>query len=203
MKYRTVYLSSTIAIISILAYAIYAGQDRGILPLPDEMNTSIKGASMEPNIGIETTNRQAVAAILNDILANEYVLYTQTLNYHWNVKGPHFHDLHAMFREQYEQQLQRADDVAERVRSLGERAFGTLQEFSQRATIKEEPGVVPSAHIMIQNLLNGHETIIRLIRKDLQKVADQYGDLGTNNFLTDLMEKHEKTAWMLRATLQK
>lgn len=159
--------------------------------------------NMDINIGISTKNRKEVAKILNNILANEYVLYTKTLNYHWNVTGIVFHDFHALFLQQYEKLLDIADQVAERVRTVGEPAFGTMTEFMRHADIKEQPGTVPSASQMIKNLLADHETIIRLIRSDLQKIADTYGDLGTNNFLTEILEKHEKMAWMLRATAQK
>jgi len=164
---------------------------------------SSQGVSMEhTNIGISATNRIAVADILNTILDHEFVLYVKTLNYHWNVKGIIFHDFHALFKEQYEKLLDIADDVAERVRTLGLPAHGTMAEFSQ-SSLTEKPGAVPSAKQMIKNLLTDHETIIKLIRADLQKIADDLGDLGTNNFLTEIMERHEKMAWMLRATVSK
>lgn len=168
---------------------------------PQELS---QGENMEPKIGITTKNRKEVCAILNTLLSHEYVLYTKTLNYHWNVQGIVFHDFHALFKEQYEKLFNIVDDVAERVRTLGEPSFGSLTEFHKGSSkIKEQPGVVPSAHNMIKNLLADHETIIQLIRSNLQKIADAYGDLGTNNFLTDIMEKHEKIAWMLRATAHK
>ena len=157
---------------------------------------------MEANIGISAKNRKEVAKILNALLSDEYLLYTKTLKYHWNVQGIVFHDFHALFKEQYEQLLELADEIAERARALGEPAFGSMAEFLKHTHLKEEPGKIPDALGMIKQLLEDHETIIRQMRKDLETCAD-LGDMGTNNFLTDKMEKHEKIAWMLRATAQK
>ena len=157
---------------------------------------------MEANIGLSAKTRKEVAQILNELLADEFLLYTKTLNFHWNVHGIVFHDFHALFKEQYEQMLDIVDDVAERARSVGHSSFGTMTEFLKHTRLKEEPGKVPDALDMIKKLLADHEAIIRQIRKDLDTCED-LGDLGTNNFLTDLMEKHEKTAWMLRATATK
>lgn len=153
------------------------------------------------NIGIEEKNRKQIAEILNLILSNEYVLYTKTLNFHWNVEGKQFHDLHIFFKKLYEQLLDINDDVAERVRSIGFKAFGTLSEFIKNTTLTEEPNNYPAALSMIAILLADHEKIIQQIRLSLDVILN-LGDEGTNNFLTDLMEKHEKTAWMLRAHLQ-
>lgn len=165
---------------------------------------SEKGSHMEmTNIGISEKNRQKVGKILNTLLNNEFVLYVKTLNYHWNIKGIIFHDFHAMFKEQYEKLLDISDEIAERVRTLGLPAHGTMTEFTKGADLKEQPGVVPSATTMVKNLLHDHETIIVMMRDNLDAIATEYGDLGTNNFLTEIMEKHEKIAWMLRATLQK
>jgi len=162
-----------------------------------------QGTLMEKaHIGMTDKNRQEVGKILNALLDNEFVLYVKTLNYHWNVRGIIFHDFHAMFKEQYEALLDISDEIAERARALGVPAHGTMTEFLRNAHLKEAPGV-PSAVVMVKNLLNDHEAIIRMIRSVLQKIADAYGDLGTNNFLTEIMERHEKFAWMLRATLEK
>ena len=157
---------------------------------------------MEPNIGIVTKKRKEVAKILNELLADEYVLYTKTLKFHWNVQGIVFHDFHALFKEQYEALFDIADDIAERARTLGEPAFGTMAEFIKHSRLKEEPGKNPDAVGMIKNLLTDHETIIRQMRKDLE-TCQNLGDMGTNNFLTEIMERHEKKAWMLRATASK
>ncbi len=157
---------------------------------------------MEAHIGLTPKTRKEVAKLLNILLSDEYLLYTKTLKYHWNVQGIVFHDFHKLFLEQYEALLEFADDVAERARALGEPALGSMAEFLKHARLKEEPGKIPDALGMIKQLLADHETIIRNIREDLQ-TCEELGDMGTNNFLTDLMEKHEKIAWMLRATASK
>jgi len=154
------------------------------------------------NIGINKKNRDGVVEILNNILANEYILYTKTLNYHWNVFGMQFHDLHEFFKDQYEKLFQNTDDVAERVTTLGGRALGTVKEFLNLAQIKEST-TIPVAQDMIQNLLQDHEFVIQLLRNGLVEAQEKYSDAGTSNFLTDLMEKHEKLAWMLRVSLKK
>ncbi len=157
--------------------------------------------TMNPNIGLSDEQRSAVVKILNTLLSDEYVLYTKTRNYHWNVLGPQFNDLHKFFEEQYTELNQVVDDVAERARSLGGWAWGTLKEFSQHARLNENPGDYPVARQMIANLLADHEAIVRQLRTDLE-AAEKHHDMGTNDFLTGLMEKHEKMAWMLRAFLQ-
>lgn len=159
---------------------------------------------MQPDakIGVSVQNRQMVADLLNVILADEYVLYTKTLNYHWNIYGSDFKALHVFLQEQYEALSIMVDDIAERVRSLGYISLGTMTEFLECARLEEYPGEVPVAEQMIKRLLDDHEAIIRFLRADLETAA-QLDDMGTNNFLTDIMERHEKMAWMLRATLQK
>lgn len=155
---------------------------------------------MTPNIGISDQDRTAVVEILNALLADEFLLYTKTRNYHWHVTGVQFNDLHRFFQEQYEALDEVVDEVAERVRTLGGRALGTLAEFVQHARLKERPGERPDARAMLADLLADHEALVRQLRTD-QEVALQRGDAGTNDFLVGLMEKHEKTAWMLRAFL--
>lgn len=156
---------------------------------------------VEPRIGIREGNLKAVADVLNELLADEYVLYTKTRNYHWNVVGPQFNDLHKFFETQYEALDEIVDDVAERVRSLGGRSHGTLAEFLKQARLREHPGESPDSRAMIANLLADHEALIRSLRTDQETVAEKHGDMGTNDFLIGLMEKHEKMAWMLRAFL--
>ena len=137
--------------------------------------------------------------ILNTLLADEYLLYTKTRNYHWNVVGPQFNDLHNFFEAQYEALDDIVDDVAERARSLDGHAIGTLAELAKRARLKERPGKYPEAKGMLADLLGDHETLIRQLRADLATTMDKHDDAGTSDFLTGLMEKHEKMAWMLRA----
>ncbi len=157
---------------------------------------------MKTNIGISGEGREAVVKILNTVLSDEFLLYTKTRNYHWNVTGPQFNDLHKFFEAQYEALDEIVDDVAERARSLGGRAFGSLAEFSQHARLKEASGQTSNAKEMIAALLNDHESLIRNLRTDLETCAEKYQDMGTNDFLTGLMEKHEKMAWLLRSFLE-
>ena len=154
---------------------------------------------MKPNIGINDAQRAAVVEILNTLLSDEYLLYTKTRNYHWNVVGPQFNDLHKFFEAQYGELDGIVDDTAERARALGGNALGTLAEFVQRARLKEQPGKYPDAKGMLAALLADHEAVIRSLRTDAEAAMDKHGDAGTNDFLVGLMEKHEKMAWMLRA----
>ena len=158
---------------------------------------------MTLNIGISESNRDSIVKILNAVLADEYVLYTKTRNYHWNVVGPQFNDLHKFFEAQYETLNEVVDDVAERARSLGGKAFGSLAEFAQHTRLKEQPGKQPPALTMVANLQADHEAMIRALRADLETVMEKHNDAGTSDFLTGLMEKHEKMAWMLRSFTEK
>ena len=157
---------------------------------------------MKPNIGIADGDREAVARILNTLLADEYVLYTKTRNYHWNVVGPQFNDLHRFFESLYTPLNDVIDDVAERARALGGRAFGSLAEFTKAARLPEDPGAVPAAREMLASLLADHESVITSLRADVETVTDEHGDAATADFLTGLLAQHEKTAWMLRAHLE-
>jgi starvation-inducible DNA-binding protein len=156
---------------------------------------------MGVDIGIPEDSREKVIDILNTLLADEFLLYTKTRNYHWNVTGPQFNDLHKFFEAQYEALDDVVDAVAERVRALGGRAFGTLEEFRASARLGEKPGTVPAARDMLASLLGDHEMLVRAVRGDVDAVTDRYHDVGTADFLTGLLEQHEKTAWMLRSFL--
>jgi starvation-inducible DNA-binding protein len=157
---------------------------------------------MQANIGLLTEQRDGVVGLLNTLLADEYLLYTKTRNYHWNVVGPQFNDLHKFFEAQYTALNDIVDDVAERARALGGHALGTMAEFLKFTRLQEEGGDYPEARLMLANLLSDHEALIRHLRIDLDICADRYHDAGTNDFLTGLMEQHEKMAWMLRAFLE-
>lgn len=154
------------------------------------------------NIGIADKNRHAVASLLNNLLADEYALYTKTRNYHWNVTGPHFNDLHKFFESQYDSLDGDIDEIAERIRSLGAKTSATLAEFVKNSRIQEQPDEFPSDDKMISNLVADHESVIQTLREDVF-ACDKNNDAGTADFLTGLMEKHEKTAWMLRSVLEK
>jgi starvation-inducible DNA-binding protein len=156
---------------------------------------------MKMDIALSDEQRTGVVEILNTLLADEYALYTKTRNYHWNVVGPQFNELHKFFERQYNELNLIVDDVAERARSLEGSALGTMAEFSRHMRLEERSGYYSGAREMVANLLNDHETVIRNLRCDAERCADQYHDAGTNDFLIGLMEQHEKQAWMLRAFL--
>ena len=160
-----------------------------------------KASEKQLNIGLNDKQRTGVVDILNAALANEFVLYTKTRNYHWNVTGPQFNDLHKFFDAQYVEIEGFIDDTAERARSLGGIAVGSMQGFLKYTTLKEHTGTPPAAMEMVVDLLGDHETIIRQLRKDIATVSEKHGDEGTADFLTGTMEAHEKMAWMLRAFL--
>ncbi|MCL5782642.1 MAG: DNA starvation/stationary phase protection protein [Candidatus Thermoplasmatota archaeon] len=164
------------------------------------MNQKIE-KNLYVDIGIDDRARKKIAEILQAILADEYILYTETRNYHWNVTGDRFNDLHKFFESQYTELSTIIDDVAERIRSIGERPDGTLTAFLKTGRVQENLTNDIDSDTMILRLLSGHQSLIRNLRTDLIACLEKYGDAGTNNFLTDLMEKHEKMAWMLRSFL--
>ena len=153
------------------------------------------------DIGIESENRKEVVGILKTLLADEYVLYTKTRNYHWNVVGKDFKERHDFFQEQYEKLDEMIDEIAERTRQLGGLTAATLNEFLQIAHLKENPSEYPSDLKMISNLLKDHEDTIKFLRKSAEECEEEYNDMGTNDFLIGLMQIHEKMAWMLRTHL--
>lgn len=155
---------------------------------------------MKTNIGITDKNLKASATILNNLLADEYILYTKTRNYHWNVVGENFQELHKFFETQYDALDISIDDIAERVRSLGHFSLGSLKDFLSVARLSEK-GDATSAKKMLKSLLDDHETIIQILRKDIVTANDKLNDAGTADFLTGLLEQHEKMAWMIRAYL--
>jgi starvation-inducible DNA-binding protein len=156
---------------------------------------------MKTNIKLTDESRKEVATILNRVLSDEYLLYTKTRNAHWNVIGSNFSEMHKFFESQYDQVDEFIDEIAERARSLGERAFGSLGEFMKTTRLKENSNGTQNGREFVSTLLADHETIIQNLRTELDTVAHKYGDMGTSDFLTGLMEKHEKMAWMLRAHL--
>ncbi len=157
------------------------------------------GAPMGIGIGISDSNRKAVVDILNRVLSNEFLLYTKTRNFHWNVVGPHFSQLHKFFESQYEELDDFMDDTAERARALGGRSLGSMAEFLKRSSLKESTGSNLNGDKMIAELLKDHEAVIRSLRQAVADCAEKYADVGTSDYLTGLMEKHEKMAWMLRS----
>jgi starvation-inducible DNA-binding protein len=157
---------------------------------------------MNTSIGITPKNTQAVASVLSKLLADEFVLYTKTRNAHWNVEGPDFHSMHIFFEQQYEELEDKVDDVAERMRKLGHYAPATLQSFLQQTHLTEQTRAKNDSLGFIKELTEDHESIIVFLRENIKPFADEYGDAGTSDFITGLMEEHEKMAWMLRAHLK-
>lgn len=151
------------------------------------------------NVGISEDRRQAVADSLGELLADTYTLYLKTHNFHWNVVGPKFHDLHLMFEEQYTELATAVDDIAERIRTLGFPAPGTYPQFAALTSIDETVGV-PSADDMVAILTRDNETVIRTARRILP-LAQEADDESTASLIADRMVIHEKTAWMLRSLL--
>jgi starvation-inducible DNA-binding protein len=149
------------------------------------------------DLGITDAHRKELAAGLGVLLADTYTVYLKTHNYHWNVEGPMFRTLHLMFEEQYLEMWAAADEIAERIRSLGEPAPGTYAEFSRLSSIDETEGV-PMAMDMVRDLVKGHEAIVRTARW-LIGIAEEAGDQATADLATQRLAVHEKTAWMLRA----
>ena len=152
------------------------------------------------DIGISELDRKKIAGGLSALLADSYTLYLMTHNFHWNVTGPHFNSLHAMFMQQYTEQWNALDMIAERIRALGIAAPGTYKEFVKLASIKEVEGV-PAAMEMVQHLVVAQEATARTARKVFE-AADAANDQPTCDLLTQRMDVHEKTAWMLRSLLE-
>ena len=149
------------------------------------------------DIGISEADRQAVAGHLKNLLADSYTLYLQTHNFHWNVTGPMFTQLHLMFEEHYTELAVAVDDIAERIRSLDVAAPGTYRAFSELSSIDEVDGV-PTADEMVTLLTKGHEQVVKTCRAALA-VAQDADDESSAALISDRMRIHEKTAWMLRA----
>jgi starvation-inducible DNA-binding protein len=155
---------------------------------------------MHMDTGINTEDRAKIVESLSTVLADAYMLYLKTHNFHWNVTGPMFSALHVMFEEQYTEQWNALDDIAERIRALGHFAPATYKRYAELSSITEEPDVL-SAKDMIRQLVEGNETLIRTLRAGV-KVADELDDFPTADMLTTRMEVHEKNAWMLRSFLE-
>ncbi len=152
------------------------------------------------DIGLSSGERTKIAKGLAAVLADSYTLYLMTHNFHWNVTGPHFNSLHQMFMGQYTEQWNALDVIAERIRALGHPAPGTYKEFVRLASIKEVEGV-PNATDMIRHLVAAQEATARTAR-ELLPVVDAANDQPTADLLTQRLEVHEKTAWMLRSLLE-
>lgn len=155
---------------------------------------------MKANIGITDKNKQAVVAVLNVLLADEHVLYTKTRNYHWNYEGDNFMEMHKLYEGQYDELAKIIDEVAERIRMLGHYPEGRMKDFLKLTRLQEQD-YTSEQNEQLKNLLADHESIIISIRIVINKMNDTWKDAGTTDFVTGLMEQHEKMAWMLRSYL--
>lgn len=160
-----------------------------------------KAAAGQIDIGIDEGDRETIAQGLSKLLADTYTLYLTTHNFHWNVTGPMFNTLHAMFMLQYTELWNSVDLIAERIRSLGHKAPGSYAQFSALASIKDAPADPPKALDMVAILVSGHEAVARTARS-IFPTADKAGDEPTADLLTQRLTVHEKTAWMLRSLLE-
>jgi starvation-inducible DNA-binding protein len=158
------------------------------------------GATGEVNIGISTDDRATIARALSKVLADSYTLYLMTHNFHWNVTGPLFNTLHAMFMAQYTEQWTALDGIAERIRALGHHAPGTYRDYSELSSIKE-PTDIPQALEMVRLLVKGNEAVATTARQ-AYAAADKGSDQPSADLLTRRMDIHEKNAWMLRSLLE-
>lgn len=153
------------------------------------------------NTGISEENSKKVADALNEVLADEFLLYTKTLNFHWNIEGRDFHALHLFLDDQYNQLQIIIDSVAERVRKVGHFAKGSMKEFLDASSLKEHSGEGSVSELMLAELVSDHDAIIRKTRKLIDEFEDEYDDAGSSDFITGIMKEHEKMAWMLRASV--
>jgi len=156
---------------------------------------------MEVNIGISEKNRAAVAASLNQLLADEHILYNKTRNYHWSVEGPSFMEFHKLYETQYKVLAESIDQIAERIRTIGHFAEGRLKEIIKLATL-EEPEAPTDQAKQIENLETDHETMIIKLRKLINEFDEKHKDIGSSDFVTGLLKEHERMAWMLRSYLR-
>lgn len=156
--------------------------------------------SVAANTGISPAHAEAMALVLNTLLADEHILYTKVRNYHWNIEGPSFMELHKFYEQQYGELAETIDEVAERIRKIGHYAEARLKDFIELAHLQEQD-YTKDPKTQLRNLLDDHETIARYVRQHISEAADKYKDIGTSDFLTGVLKDHEKWAWFLRAYL--
>lgn len=165
------------------------------------MPNKIQAEFLEPNIniGISEKDRKTVCKGLSKLLADSYLLYLKTQNYHWNVTGKMFQPLHTLFEEQYKEMAEAVDEIAERIRTLGEFAPGSFAAFLKVASIREENSI-PGAEEMIHNLVQGNEAVVTIARQIIVEANDCEDDV-TTDLMVERMQIHEKNAWMLRSMI--
>jgi len=169
--------------------------------VPSEKPTTKLGGSLtEPvNIGLSPESLNGIVDALTVILADQHVLYIKTRHFHWNLKGPRFQSLHALYESQYTALAEDIDQTAERIRMLGHSAPGSMATFLSHATLEEEAGHLVTSEDSIEALLHDHQHVVRGLRSSIVLVESTYEDAGTADFLTGLLQKHEEAAWMLRS----
>lgn len=155
---------------------------------------------MKANIGLTDKSKAAVAVLLNLLLADEHILYTKTRNYHWNYEGDNFMEMHKFYEAQYDELAEMIDEIAERIRMLGHFPEGRLRDFVRLTRLTEQEYTTDQAE-QLKNLLGDHESIITNTRKAIEKADKTYKDAGTTDFMTGIMQQHEKMAWMIRSYL--
>jgi len=155
-----------------------------------------------PNLGLSEKAYKGVVNVLRTVLADEHVFYIKLRKFHWNVKGPQFRSLHELLEEQYTVVAETIDEIAERIVQYGATAPGTMAEFLDYARLSEASGDTPNAHEIVAASVDDHEALIRHLRKDIKAVGEEYGDVGAEDFLTGLLQQHQKQAWLLRAMIE-
>lgn len=165
-------------------------------------SSSSKKPDDTPQIGIGKEELKKICGLLNGILSDQHVLYLKTRNFHWNLIGDRFRTLHEFYEEQYTDLAMAIDQTAERVRMLGGVAHGSMKEFLEAATLEEAPGNLVHGVESIEALVSDHEACTRNLREAISLCDEEYDDAGTADFLTDLIQKHEQAAWMLRSFLE-
>ena len=155
------------------------------------------------NIGISDKNREAASDQLAKILADEFVLYSKTLNAHWNIEGPDFHAAHIYLETVYKEQQKIVDTIAEKIRALGHYVTGQLEKYLELTHLSETPPEKNDSQTYYAQLLSDHESIIIFIRENIDTFEEDFKAEGMSDYITGLMEYHEKTAWMLRSHLKK
>jgi len=163
----------------------------------------IEATRITPDLGLSDEAMTGAASILSTLLADEFLLRLKLRKYHWNVTGPQFLSLHEIFEQQYTELATFIDDVAERLRAYGATAPGTMSEFITMSRLTENPAGNPDAETMIENLVADHEAMVRYLRTDINRVADEYEDVGLEDFLTAQLQAHQKMAWMLRSFIDR
>ncbi len=155
---------------------------------------------MRPNVGLSDDQRNGACELLRTALADECVIAFKTRNYHWNVRGPHFHDFHEFFGKQYAEIDGKIDEIAEFIRFFGIASPGSMSQMLEKTRLLEETDEHVNSELMVKTLLYDHEALIRSLRDDIELANKKFETVDVADFLTGLLEAHEKMAWMLRAT---